>query len=140
MEILLPLTPVLSYSPRTKATYQAMKITVYGIPNCDTVKKARTWLTDQQQDFTFHDFKKQGLTRDIVAGWLTQLSRDVLVNKKGTTWRALSDERKASIVDDDAAIALMLENPSVIKRPVLDKDGAFSVGFNDAQYQQIFNT
>lgn len=117
-----------------------MKITVYGIPNCDTVKKARTWLTDQQQDFTFHDFKKQGLTRDIVAGWLTQVSRDVLVNKKGTTWRALSDERKASIVDDDAAIALMLENPSVIKRPVLDKDGAFSVGFNDAQYQQIFNT
>ncbi|MRW94077.1 ArsC family reductase [Duganella sp. FT80W] len=117
-----------------------MTITVYGIPNCDTVKKARTWLADQQQDFVFHDFKKQGLSRDIVAGWLKHLSRDVLVNRKGTTWRALSDERKASIVDDEAAIALMLENPSVIKRPVLDKNGTYAVGFSDAQYQQIFNS
>lgn len=117
-----------------------MTTTLYGIPNCDTVKKARTWLADQQHDFTFHDFKKQGLKRETVAGWLKQVPRDVLVNKKGTTWRALSDERKASIVDDDAAIALMLENPSIIKRPVLDKDGAYSVGFSDAQYQQIFNT
>ena len=116
-----------------------MSITVYGIPNCDTVKKARTWLAAQQHDFVFHDFKKQGLTRDIVAGWLKQLPRDVLVNKKGTTWRALSDERKASIVDDEAAIALMLENPSVIKRPVLDKDGTLAVSFSDAQYQQIFH-
>lgn len=117
-----------------------MTITLYGIPNCDTVKKARTWLADQQQEFAFHDFKKQGLTRAIVAGWLKQLSRDVLVNRKGTTWRALSDERKASIVDDEAAIALMLENPSVIKRPVLDNNGAYSVGFSAAQYQQIFNS
>lgn len=116
-----------------------MKITLYGIPNCDTVKKARVWLADQQQDFVFHDFKKQGLTREIVAGWLQHLSRDVLVNKKGTTWRALSDERKASIIDDDSAIALMLENPSVIKRPVLDKNGVFAVSFSDAQYKQIFD-
>jgi len=126
-------------SYRVQLPRPIMTITVYGIPNCDTVKKARTWLADQQQEFVFHDFKKQGLSRDIVAGWLKHLSRDVLVNRKGTTWRALSDERKASIVDDEAAIALMLENPSVIKRPVLDKDGAFSVGFSDAQYQQIFN-
>ena len=116
-----------------------MTITLYGIPNCDTVKKARTWLADQQQEFVFHDFKKQGLSRETVAGWLQHLSRDVLVNRKGTTWRALSDERKASIVDDEAAIALMLENPSVIKRPVLNKDGAYAVGFSDAQYQHIFN-
>jgi arsenate reductase len=116
-----------------------MTTTLYGIPNCDTVKKARVWLAAQQQEFTFHDFKKQGLTREIVAGWLKHLPRDVLVNRKGTTWRALSDERKASIADDDAAIALMLENPSVIKRPVLDKDGTFAVSFSDAQYQQIFN-
>jgi len=116
-----------------------MSITVYGIPNCDTVKKARVWLADQQQDFVFHDFKKQGPTREIVSGWLKHLSRDVLVNRKGTTWRALSDERKASIVDDEAAIALMLENPSVIKRPVLDKDGVFAVSFSDAQYKHIFN-
>jgi arsenate reductase len=129
---------VVSY--RVQLPRLIMTITLYGIPNCDTVKKARTWLADQQQEFAFHDFKKQGLTHDIVAGWLQHLSRDVLVNRKGTTWRALSDERKASIVDDDAAIALMLENPSVIKRPVLDKNGAFSVGFSAAQYQQIFNS
>ncbi|WP_295993213.1 ArsC family reductase [Rugamonas sp.] len=116
-----------------------MSITVYGIPNCDTVKKARTWLAEQRHDFTFHDFKKQGLTRDIVAGWLRHLSRDVLVNKKGTTWRGLADERKAAIVDDDSAIALMLEFPSVIKRPVLDKDGVYAVSFSAAQYQQIFH-
>ena len=114
-------------------------ITLYGIPNCDTVKKARTWLAAQQLDFTFHDFKKQGLTREIVAGWLKHLSRDVLVNKKGTTWRALSDERKASIVDAASALDLMLENPSIIKRPVLDKDGQFSVAFSDAQYSAIFS-
>ncbi|MGV7209836.1 ArsC family reductase [Oxalobacteraceae bacterium A2-2] len=116
-----------------------MTITLYGIPNCDTVKKARTWLADQQQDVVFHDFKKQGLERATVAAWLAQIPRDTLVNKKGTTWRALSDERKASITDDEAAIALMLENPSIIKRPVLARDGQFSVGFSDAQYQQIFN-
>jgi len=115
-----------------------MTTTLYGIPNCDTVKKARVWLAEQQQDFVFHDFKKQGLNRDIVAGWLKHLSRDVLVNKKGTTWRGLPDERKAAIVDDASAIDLMLEFPSVIKRPVLDKDGEFAVSFSAAQYQQIF--
>src|SRR5471032_2304219 len=103
-----------------------MSITVYGIPNCDTVKKARTWLADQQQDFVFHDFKKQGLTREIRAGWLKHLARDVLVNKQDTTWRRLPDERKS-------AIALMVEFPSVIKRRVLDKDGAYAVSFTDAE-------
>ena len=113
-------------------------ITLYGIPNCDTVKKARTWLAAQQLDFTFHDFKKQGLERATVAAWLQQLPWDVLVNKKGTTWRALSDERKAATVDAASALTLMLENPSIIKRPVLDKDGKFSVAFSDAQYSAIF--
>lgn len=114
-------------------------ITLYGIPNCDTVKKARTWLAAQQLDFTFHDFKKQGLERATVAAWLQQLPWDVLVNKKGTTWRALSDERKAATVDAASALELMLENPSIIKRPVLDKDGQFSVAFSDAQYKAIFS-
>lgn len=115
-----------------------MTITLYGIPNCDTVKKARTWLTDHQHDFTFHDFKKQGLQHATVEHWLTQLPWDVLVNKKGTTWRALSDERKAGIVDTASALELMLENPSIIKRPVLDVDGRFSVAFSDAQYTTLF--
>ncbi|MBY0237716.1 MAG: ArsC family reductase [Burkholderiaceae bacterium] len=115
-------------------------ITLYGIPNCDTVKKARVWLTDQQHDFTFHDFKKQGLSADTVNGWLASLDWEVLVNKKGTTWRGLSDERKAAIVDAASARALMLEFPSVIKRPVLQGVGtACHVGFSAALYGQIFS-
>lgn len=116
-----------------------MPITVYGIPNCDTVKKARVWLAEHYPEFVFHDFKKQGLSAEIVATWLQQIPRDMLINKKGLTWRNLDDARKAAIVDDASAIALMLEQPSVIKRPVLDKDGQFAVGYSAAQYQQIFS-
>ena len=114
-------------------------ITLYGIPNCDTVKKARVWLAGQQHDFNFHDFKKQGLDEATVRGWLKTVDWEVLVNKKGTTWRALPDERKAAVTGADAAVALMLENPSVIKRPVLVGAGPRThVGFNDAMYQDIF--
>lgn len=114
-----------------------MKKTLYGIPNCDTVKKARTWLADQGIEFTFHDFKKQGLDRATAAQWLSQIEWQTLVNRKGTTWRNLSDERKAAIVDNASALDLILETPSVVKRPVLDRGGKFSVGFSDAQYQEL---
>lgn len=116
----------------------AMTMTLYGIPNCDTVKKARTWLADNGHAFDFHDFKKQGLTRETVAGWLEQLDWETLVNRKGTTWRKLSDERRASVVDKASALELMLENPSVIKRPVLAGAGPLSVGFSADQYASIF--
>lgn len=116
-----------------------MTITLYGIPNCDTVKKARTWLGERQHDFVFHDFKKQGLDQATVERWLVQLPWDVLVNRKGTTWRGLDEARKAAIVDDASATALVLEFPSIVKRPVLDRDGACSVGFSPDQYQQLFN-
>ena len=115
-----------------------MTITLYGIPNCDTVKKARTWLADNGHDFTFHDFKKQGLTRELVEGWLKDLDWETLVNRKGMTWRNLPDERKASITDNDSAIALMLENPSVIKRPVLVGQGPVSAGFSADHYATKF--
>ncbi|SHG58109.1 ArsC family reductase [Massilia sp. CF038] len=115
-----------------------MKKTLYGIPNCDTVKKARTWLAEQDIEFTFHDFKKQGLERATAAQWLTQIDWQTLVNRKGTTWRNLPDERKAAVTDNDSALDLMLETPSVIKRPVLDRGGKFSVGFSAAQYQDLF--
>jgi len=115
-----------------------MAVTLYGIPNCDTVKKARTWLEKNGIDFAFHDFKKAGLTPSLVDGWLAQIEWEVLVNRKGTTWRGLPDERKAAIADARSAAALMLESPSVIKRPVLDFDGTMHVGFSDANYQQIF--
>jgi arsenate reductase len=115
-------------------------VTLYGIPNCDTVKKARTWLDANSVAYTFHDFKKAGLDAALVSTWLKDLPWDVLVNRKGTTWRGLSDERKASITDNASATALMVELPSIVKRPVLQANGqATQVGFTDALYQQIFN-
>lgn len=115
-----------------------MTTTLYGIPNCDTVKKARTWLADKGHDFTFHDFKKQGLDQATVAAWLAELDWEVLINRKGTTWRGLPDARKAAITGKDAALALMLEFPSVIKRPVLQGAGTISVGFSPALFEDKF--
>jgi arsenate reductase len=116
-----------------------MKTTLYGIPNCDTVKKARDWLAANGQDVAFHDFKKQGLERATVAAWLERLDWEVLVNRKGTTWRKLSDERRAAVIDKASAMDLMLESPSVIKRPVLQGAGALNVGFSDELYRQLFS-
>ena len=115
-----------------------MAYTLYGIPNCDQVKKARNWLDGHDHAFIFHDFKKAGLSSSIVEGWLKQVSWETLVNKKGTTWRALSDEQKAGVIDAQSATALMLASPSVIKRPVLVTDSVIQVGFADDIYQQIF--
>lgn len=115
-----------------------MSITLFGIPNCDTVKKARTWLAANGHDVAFHDFKKQGLDQATVAGWLKELEWEVLVNRKGTTWRKLDDARKAAVVDKDSALALMLEHPSVIKRPVLAGAGPVQVGFTPERYAGVF--
>ncbi|MBU1689573.1 MAG: arsenate reductase, partial [Gammaproteobacteria bacterium] len=92
---------------------------LYGIPNCNTVKKARTWLTENHIDTSFHDFKKQGVSEELLKTWLKQISWEKLVNRQGTTWRQLPDEAKAAVCDDASAIRLMLEKSSVIKRPVL---------------------
>jgi arsenate reductase len=115
-----------------------MTITLYGIPNCDTVKKARTWLDANGIAYTFHDFKKSGINSGLIQTWLRDVAWDVLVNRKGTTWRALSDDRKATISDAKSATALMIESPSIIKRPVLVTAGTSHVGFSDDLYQQIF--
>ncbi|MGZ3159612.1 MAG: ArsC family reductase [Burkholderiaceae bacterium] len=113
-------------------------ITLYGIPNCDTVKKARSWLDAHGLSYTFHDFKKSGLSNSQIQTWLHDVAWDVLVNRKGTTWRALSDERKTAILDAKSATSLMIESPSIIKRPVLVTDNKTYVGFSDELYQQIF--
>ncbi len=116
-----------------------MSTVVYGIPNCDTVKKARVWLGEHDVEFDFHDFRKAGLTAEIVKGWLKDVPLDTLVNRRGTTWRALPDDVKASADGEAGAIALMLDKPSVIKRPVLVVDGRVkAVGFVADQYAALF--
>ena len=115
-----------------------MQITLYGIPNCDTVKKARAWLNDQGVDYLFHDFKKAGVSRAMLEGWTSVVSWDALVNRRGTTWRGLPEARRDAVVDADSAMALMMEAPSVIKRPVLVIPGKVHVGFLAAEYDQLF--
>ena len=108
-------------------------IFLYGIPNCDTVKKARAWLADHGIDYQFHDYKKQGVPADLLDGWIRALSWEKLVNRQGPTWRKLDDATKAGVVDGASAKTVMLANPSVIKRPVVDwGGGSLTVGF-DAQ-------
>lgn len=112
-------------------------ITVYGIPNCDTVKKARTWLADHGHTIAFHDFKKQGVPAELLPAWLAAFGRDRLVNRAGTTWRKLDDAAKAAVVDDASATALMLAEPSVIKRPVVQwPSGDWTLGFSAEAFEK----
>lgn len=115
-----------------------MSITLFGIPNCDTVKKARQWLAQRGMEYHFHDFKKDGVSDALLAEWLRQLPWETLVNRKGTTWRALDDATKTAVVDAVAAAKLMQQSPSVIKRPVLMHNEHVHVGFSDELYQRIF--
>lgn len=111
---------------------------LYGIPNCNTVKKTRTWLTEHQVNADFHDFRKDGLDEALLKEWLAQVSWEKLVNRSGMTWRNLDDESKLSVKDNASATRLMLEKPSVIKRPVLVDGGKIlSVGFDEAAYQKL---
>lgn len=103
---------------------------VYGIPNCDTVKKARAWLTEQGLAHQFHDFKKQGVPAERLTPWMQAVGWDKLLNRQGTTWRKLPPETQAAVHDAATAAALMQEQASVIKRPVVEwPDGRISVGF-----------
>ena len=102
---------------------------LYGIPNCDTVKRARAWLAEQGHAVSFHDFKKQGVPPAELDRWIAALGWEPLVNRQGTTWRKLDEATRAAVVDAASARALMLAQPSVIKRPVLDWGSALTVGF-----------
>lgn len=111
---------------------------LYGIPNCGTVKKARVWLEVRGVEYQFHDFKKQGVSEALLAGWLKQIGWQKLLKKTGPTWGQLPDEVKASIKDDASALALMLEKPNVIKRPVLEHNGkVLATGFNETDYENL---
>ena len=111
---------------------------LYGISNCDTVKKARAWLSVHGWQVDFHDFKKLGISAAILTFWLSRVGWETLLNRKGTTWRKLSDATKADINNADAAIQLMLEQPSVIKRPVLEFNNTVYVGFDETVYHSLF--
>ena len=115
-------------------------IIIYGIPNCDTVKKARTWLTDHGLEYQFHDFKKQGVPADRLAAWMTSADGSKLVNRQGTTWRKLDASIQERAADAKGAAAVMVEHPSVIKRPVVEwngkADGRVTVGFDADKWAQ----
>jgi len=111
---------------------------LYGISNCDTVKKAKNWLETNNIDYRFHDFRKQGLEPETVQDWLNQIPWDKLLNKRSTTWRNLEPEVQQS-VNAENIIQLLVENPTLIKRPVLKVNGIINIGFNADTYQGIFN-
>lgn len=112
-----------------------MSIHFYGIPNCDTVKKARRWLDAQGQDYIFHDYKKEGADPKKLRDWADAVGWEVLLNKRGTTFRKLSDADKADI-DQAKAVRLMSENPSMIKRPVVEHASGILVGFKEAEWEE----
>ena len=112
--------------------------TLYGISNCDTVKKARVWLTAHGVDYAFHDYKKAGVDAAALRGWVDRLGWEVLLNRAGTTFRALSDADKSDL-DAEKAIAIMCANPSTIKRPVLESGAVLLAGFKPDTYMAAFN-
>ena len=110
-------------------------VTLYGIKNCDTMKKACAWLDAKGVAYAFHDYKAEGIDRSRLEGWARDVGWDVLLNRAGTTFRKLPEADKTSL-DEGRALALMLDQPSMIKRPVLNLDGQIIVGFKAEQYEQ----
>ncbi len=115
----------------------AKPITIYGIKNCDTMKKARAWLDQHDVAYAFHDYKAAGIDRSRLQSWSKEVGWETLLNRAGTTFRALPDKDKAALTETKA-IALMLAQPAMIKRPVLDVGGRLMVGFKPEQYATAF--
>ncbi|MDN7124107.1 arsenate reductase [Pseudidiomarina terrestris] len=112
-----------------------MTLTVFGIPNCDTVRKARRFLDEHGVDYDFHDVREQPLPLETLQEWVKQLGRDTLINKRSTSWRELSDEEK-QLLDDVIAVQLLQRFPTLMKRPVLAHQQRLLVGFKSAEWQQ----
>jgi arsenate reductase (glutaredoxin) len=113
------------------------RVVMYGIETCDQVRKARSWLKARSIAYRFHDFRRDGLTPEMLARWLSHVPWDALVNRRGLTWRKLDAEQRATIVDQSSAIELMLREPTVIKRPVLETGDRLLVGFSEAVYESL---
>ncbi len=133
----LPCSPLPQAGESDKVSLRELPVRLYGIPNCNTVKKARDYLAEHEIAVDFHDFKKRGLDEATLQHWLLRRDWTELVNRKGLTWRGLSDEQKAT--DAASAAKLMLEKTSVIKRPLLEIDGKLChVGFDETAYAELF--
>lgn len=113
-------------------------VVVYGIDTCDQVRKARAWLRGQGVAFRFHDFRVDGLDAALLARWMGHLPWDALLNRRGLAWRQLESARKASVVDQSSAAELMLANPTLVKRPVLEAGDRIVVGFSEPIYRNLF--
>jgi arsenate reductase len=112
--------------------------TLYGIANCDTVCKARKWLTSHDVDYQFHDLRKDGLNAKQLKNWASKVSWETLLNRRGQSWRKLANKDKTELTEA-RALKLMLNEPTLIKRPVLEVNNQVHVGFKDADYQQLFS-
>ena len=112
-------------------------VTLYGIANCDTVRKARKWLSENGVEFQFHDFRKDGLDESQLRAWVAELGWEALLNRRGTTWRKLPEAVRDGI-DGESAIAVMLEQPAIIKRPLLDLGSERRLGFSADAYRELF--
>jgi Spx/MgsR family transcriptional regulator len=114
-------------------------MTLYGIKNCDTVQKTMKWLTKHKKSFRFHDYKLSGIDESTLKSWCKQVGWEQLLNKRSTTWRELGDNVQATVTNEKAAIRIMLENNSIIKRPVITEGSTIVVvGFNEAEYAKKF--
>ncbi|WAC09766.1 ArsC family reductase [Dyadobacter pollutisoli] len=115
-------------------------LTVYGIPNCDTIKKTRTWLDKNQIAYKFHDYRKDGLGEETIDKWFKTLPWDKVVNKASTTWKELSDEEKAAVTDEKSAAKLMISHSSVVKRPLIEDEAgnALLIGFSEKVFEEKF--
>lgn len=111
-------------------------ITLYGIPNCDSIKKARTWFEKRQIPYAFHDYKRAGIDKEKLEEWVLQVGWEPLLNKSGTTFRQLPDVLKQDI-DGDKAVLLMAAHPSMIKRPIVEADGELIVGYDSTAYEAV---
>jgi len=111
-------------------------IKIYGIPNCDTMKKARRWLQANGIEYDFHDYKKLGVPEKNLKNWVKQTGWETVLNKRGTTWRKLDEDHKDNI-DEAAAIQVMLNNPGIIKRPILESGKLLLIGFDEDQYNRL---
>ena len=112
-------------------------VTIYGIKNCDTMKKARRYLDDNNIDYTFHDYRADGVPESDAKSWIKEFGTDALINRRGTSWRKLPDAIKEDLTGN-SALTLMCENPAVIKRPLLDLGDRRILGFKPSEYDALF--